>query len=106
MSPTAGSPRPVPVNDLLGDLMGLDVSSDGGPGPESPAFRATPTKPVLLQAANAQGLQISGQMVRRNGQILYDLTFENQGTVPLDGFMIQFNKNTFGLAAGSPLQVS
>jgi AP-1 complex subunit beta-1 len=105
LSPTAGSPRPVPVNDLLGDLMGLDVSSDGGPGPESPAIRATPTKPVLLQAANAQGLQISGQMVRRNGQILYDLTFENQGTVPLDGFMIQFNKNTFGLAAGSPLQL-
>lgn len=93
------------MNDLLGDLMGLDVNSDGGPAPASPAARAAPPKPILLQASAAQGLQISGQMVRKNGQIFYDLTFDNQGTVPLDGFMIQFNKNTFGLAAGSPLQV-
>ncbi|GAQ78829.1 adapitin protein [Klebsormidium nitens] len=100
-----GLPKPAPVNDLLGDLMGLDVNSDGGPAPASPAARTAPPKPILLQASAAQGLQISGQMVRKNGQIFYDLTFDNQGTVPLDGFMIQFNKNTFGLAAGSPLQL-
>lgn len=33
------------------------------------------------------------------------MLFENNSQVPLDGFMIQFNKNAFGLAAGGPLQV-
>lgn len=36
----------------------------------------------------------------------YSLKFENLSQVPLDGFMIQFNKNTFGLAAGGALQVT
>ncbi|KAF5806166.1 putative coatomer/calthrin adaptor appendage subdomain, TBP domain superfamily [Helianthus annuus] len=44
-------------------------------------------------------------MVRRDGQIFYSLMFENKTQIPLDGFMIQLNKNTFGLAAGGPLQV-
>jgi AP-1 complex subunit beta-1 len=43
--------------------------------------------------------------VRRDGQIFYDISFENGTQGVLDGFMIQFNKNTFGLAAGGPLQV-
>jgi AP-1 complex subunit beta-1 len=33
------------------------------------------------------------------------MLFENNTQVPLDGFMIQFNKNTFGLAAAGALQV-
>ena len=43
--------------------------------------------------------------MRRDGQIFYDISFENGTQGVLDGFMIQFNKNTFGLAAGGPLQV-
>jgi len=31
-----------------------------------------------------------------------DLTFENQGAVPLSGFALQLNKNTFGFAAAGP----
>jgi AP-1 complex subunit beta-1 len=50
-------------------------------------------------------LQISAQLARRDGQIFYDISFENGTQGILDGFMIQFNKNTFGLAAGGPLQV-
>lgn len=34
------------------------------------------------------------------------MLFENNSQVVLDGFMIQFNKNTFGLAAAGPLQVT
>ncbi|CAH1449648.1 unnamed protein product [Lactuca virosa] len=61
--------------------------------------------PVVLPAATGQGLEISGQLVRKDGQIFYSLIFENNTNIPLDGFKIQFHKNTFGLAAGVPLQV-
>lgn len=61
--------------------------------------------PVLLPASAGHGLQISGQLTRRDGQIFYSILFENNSQIPLDGFMIQFNKNTFGLAAVGPLQV-
>lgn len=75
----------------------------------SPSWGCTidcrPSLPVLLPASTGQGLQISAQMLRRDGQIFYSMLFENNTQIPLDGFMIQFNKNTFGLAAGAPLQV-
>ena len=61
--------------------------------------------PVLLPSSTGQGLQISAQLIRRDGQIFYALLFENNTQLVLDGFMIQFNKNTFGLAAAGPLQV-
>lgn len=64
-----------------------------------------PPLPILLPASTGQGLQISAQLTRRDGQVFYNMLFENNSQVPLDGFMIQFNKNTFGLAAAAPLQV-
>ncbi|KAL0408173.1 UNVERIFIED_CONTAM: Beta-adaptin-like protein C [Sesamum radiatum] len=69
------------------------------------AAPAPPPLPVLLPAPTGQGLQISAQLIRRDGQIFYSMLFENNSQILLDGFMIQFNKNTFGLAAGGPLQV-
>lgn len=68
-------------------------------------FNCSPPLPVVLPASTGQGLQISAQLVRRDGQIFYSLLFENNSQIPLDGFMIQFNKNTFGVAAAGPLQV-
>lgn len=65
-----------------------------------------PPLPILLPASTGQGLQISAQLTRRDGQVFYSMLFENNSQVPLDGFMIQFNKNTFGLAAAGPLQVT
>nr|XP_043630430.1 beta-adaptin-like protein B [Erigeron canadensis] len=96
-----------PVPDLL-DLMGLDGDAGGDNAivaVDQPVKPTGPPLPVLLPAATGQGLEISAQMVRRDGQIFYSLMFENNTQIPLDGFMIQFNKNTFGLAAGGPLQV-
>uniref|UniRef100_A0A453I399 Beta-adaptin appendage C-terminal subdomain domain-containing protein n=2 Tax=Aegilops tauschii TaxID=37682 RepID=A0A453I399_AEGTS len=92
-----------PIPDLLGDLMGLDnalVPVD------EPTASSGPPLPVVLPSTTGQGLQISAQLVRRDGQIYYDISFENGTHGVLDGFMIQFNKNTFGLAAGGPLQVA
>lgn len=68
-------------------------------------FNCSPPLPVVLPASTGQGLQISAQLVRRDGQIFYSLLFENNSQIPLDGFLIQFNKNTFGVAAAGPLQV-
>jgi len=65
----------------------------------------SPPLPVLLPSTTGQGLQISAQLTRRDGQIYYDISFENGTQGVLDGFMIQFNKNTFGLAAGEALKV-
>ncbi|GJN31493.1 hypothetical protein PR202_gb19901 [Eleusine coracana subsp. coracana] len=101
--PSAASPAaPAPMPDLLGDLMGMDnaiVLVD------EPTASTGPPLPVLLPSTTGQGLQISAQLACRDGQIFYDISFENGTQGVLDGFMIQFNKNTFGLAAGGPLQV-
>ncbi|KAK6130083.1 hypothetical protein DH2020_036210 [Rehmannia glutinosa] len=100
--PPAAAPAPVP--DLL-DLMGMDGNNSAIVSTEQPASPAGPPLPILLPAPTGQGLQISAQLIRRDGQIFYSMLFENNSQIPLDGFMIQFNKNTFGLAAGGPLQV-
>lgn len=97
------APAPAaPVPDLLGDIMGLDNAIVPVDQPNTPTG---PPLPVLLPSSTGQGLQISGQLTRRDGQIFYSILFENNSQIMLDGFMIQFNKNTFGLAAAGPLQV-
>nr|CAD1828380.1 unnamed protein product [Ananas comosus var. bracteatus] len=101
-APPATVPAAAPVPDLLGDLMGLDNSIVPVDQPTTPSG---PPLPVLLPSSTGQGLQISAQLVRRDGQIFYNIQFENNSQIVLDGFMIQFNKNTFGLAAAGPLQV-
>ncbi|PPS03181.1 hypothetical protein GOBAR_AA17468 [Gossypium barbadense] len=72
---------------------------------EGPQQMIQPPLPILLPASTGQDLQISAQLARQDGQIFYSLMFENNSQITLDGFMIQFNKNSFGLAADGPLQV-
>ncbi|KAF5734806.1 hypothetical protein HS088_TW15G00299 [Tripterygium wilfordii] len=100
-APTSTAPA-ASVPDLLGDLIGLDSSAIV---PVDEPAAPGPTLPVVLPAATGQGLQISAQLTRRDGQIFYSMLLENNSQVALDGFMIQFNKNSFGLAAAGPLQV-
>ncbi|CAH9069062.1 unnamed protein product [Cuscuta europaea] len=100
--PTSAAPSALP--DLL-DL-GIESNDNAIVSVDQPATPTRPSLPVLLPASTGQGLQISAQMIRRDGQIFYSMLFENNSQMPLDGFMIQFNKNTFGLAAAGPLQVS
>ncbi|KDP36969.1 hypothetical protein JCGZ_08561 [Jatropha curcas] len=108
--PYAGERQPapapqaaVPVPDLLGDLIGLDNSAIVPV--DQLSTPAGPPLPVLVPASVGHGLQISAQLIRRDGQNFYSLLFENNSQIPLDGFMIQFNKNTFGLSAAGPLQI-
>ncbi|XP_031124771.1 beta-adaptin-like protein B [Ipomoea triloba] len=99
----AAPAAPAVVPDLL-DLGGESNNSAIVPV-DQPSVAASPTLPVLVPASTGQGLQISAQVIRRDGQIFYSMLFENHSQIALDGFMIQFNKNTFGLAAAGPLQV-
>ncbi|KAL2238245.1 beta-adaptin-like protein B [Sesamum indicum] len=101
--PAAAPAAPAPVPDLL-DL-GMDNNNSAIVSVDQPASPAGPPLPVLLPGSTGQGLQISAQLIRKDGQIFYSMYFENYTQIPLDGFMIQFNKNTFGLAAGGPLQI-
>ncbi|RZR99163.1 hypothetical protein BHM03_00028663 [Ensete ventricosum] len=109
---TAISAPVPPVPDLLGDLIGLDNAIVPYLGYLDVLILGKcfdclcrPPLPVLLPSSTGQGLQISSQLIRHDGQIFYSMLFENNTQLVLDGFMIQFNKNTFGLAAAGPLQV-
>ena len=75
----------------------------GGMG--APAASASPVLPVLLTADKGKGVQVAGAMTREGGQLVYQLAFTNTGPLPLNGFMIQFNKNFFGLGPVGQLQV-
>ncbi|QDZ20462.1 beta-4-adaptin [Chloropicon primus] len=122
-APSGGAP------DLMGDLLSLDV---GGGAPAPAPAQAAPAQPaggfdpfgldslsapvssmpvqqtelpVILAADKGKGLEIRGKLERSGGQIVYNLSFRNTTAGVLDGLMIQFNKNSFGLLPGGALQV-
>ncbi|GJU15579.1 beta-adaptin-like protein B [Tanacetum coccineum] len=99
---------PSTITAIVPDLLDLGLSGEDNSAIvpiDQPASPTGPPLPVVLPASAGQGLQISAQLFRRDGNLFYCLLFENNTETPLDGFTIQFNKNTFGLAAGGPLQV-
>ncbi|KAL3140598.1 hypothetical protein ABBQ32_005169 [Trebouxia sp. C0010 RCD-2024] len=117
-APAAAAPPPAnhnSVQDLLGGLGELGLGSqpaqqsqpsfqDPFGAPASPPAAAPPAQqslPVLLSADKAKGLTLRGQIARMDGRIVYNMHFHNGTQGPLDNFMIQFNKNSFGLAPGS-----
>ena len=123
----SGGAAVAPPGDLMGDLLSLespaaapapvpavpagatgaaadpfDVMGGMGGGPAAPA---APALPVLLTADKGKGVQVAGAMAREGGRLVYRLAFTNTGPLPLNGFMIQFNKNFFGLGPEGQLQV-
>lgn len=115
--------------DLLGDLLDLDVPvsqstiTAGGPsgvagllddlslqssiGEGEAANAATSNSrnanlPLLLSAELGKGLLIRGVLQKSQDALVYNLQFQNVAAgQALDGFMIQFNKNSMGLAPAS-----
>lgn len=59
-------------------------------------------KEVVLGADKGNGMQISANFVRQNGQTVLDMSFTNMSGTPFGDFAIQFNKNSFGLAPSQP----
>ena len=89
------------IIDLLGgqDSVESPASSATVPASGSKAFNAGPQLPLLLSAERGKGLAVYGLLGRSGSHVYYQLRFENiHATSSIDGFMIQFNKNTFALA--------
>ncbi|CAG9815062.1 unnamed protein product [Phaedon cochleariae] len=80
---------------LLGDIFGLSAA---------PAMY-TPPKVCWLPADKGKGLEIHGTFSRRAGQISMDMTLTNKAMQAMSGFAVQFNKNSFGIAPASPMNV-
>eukprot|EP00898_Chlorokybus_atmophyticus_P008524 jgi/Chlat1/8673/Chrsp88S00666 len=103
LPPAALPAASMPAGDFgMGDF---GMMSAPPPSVAAPPAPMAISKPILLPATKGQGLEISGQLAREAGQIVYDLTFSNNSSTVLDGFMIQLNKNSFGLSPAGPLQV-
>ncbi|XP_063395902.1 AP-1 complex subunit beta-1-like isoform X1 [Mytilus trossulus] len=116
-----GGPSQTPVQtsgamDLLGEgldslLGGPAPAGDGGLGGLGDIFGMsqsqsyTPPQEVWIPAAKGKGLEVTGTFIRKNKQVIMDLTFSNKAMQPMAGFAIQFNKNSFGLIPANPLQV-
>lgn len=114
--PVASQLQPVP--DLLGDL--LDLSDEPAvPQPVAPSADIdllgdlTLEDPnvglplvakerdmsILLSSENGKGLEIRGRISSTEDGLVYDLVLENKSAgQTLDGFLITFNKNWFGLS--------
>jgi AP-1 complex subunit beta-1 len=109
------APEPQPqeaVGDLLGDLMGdtpapaaaPPVGGGGGGlddlfGSSGPPPMGTPTvaMTVVCPADKGAGMVVSAGFARSGDTVTLEMKVENQGPTPLSGFMVQFNKNSFGL---------
>jgi len=64
-------------------------------------------KKIVMTEKQGKGLQVKNQWVRRNGQLMMDLTFENKSKQQLSNMQIKFNKNFLGINPGiSKLPVS
>lgn len=114
----ASAEKPSGVNllaDLMGDVnvaapvaaSGSDIMNVMDLGATSVNASSGPVSgSVLLQAEKGAGLEISGLIVPgTSGQPMYNLTFTNRTQIPLDGFQLQFNKNTFKLTPASQPQL-
>ncbi|ORX71492.1 Adaptor protein complex beta subunit [Linderina pennispora] len=110
---TVASALPTPINTTTGPANDLDqlakqmfstnlCTPTGNATPNAPYV---PSRTVLLDAQQAQGLEILGTFARRGGQIQMEMVFANKSNVPVGDFAIQFNKNTYGLVPSTPLNV-
>lgn len=82
---------------------GLDLLDlDGGIGESSPAAAAPtmhiPLKPTDPGQGGKTGFGVAAALVRENGSIVLIFKFSNTSAMPINGLMIQVNKNPFGIA--------
>ena len=100
-APATGAAAPLTasgnvLDDLLGDLVG--VPSTNGSSVMATEGEGSALPPEVLDVGRGKGLSIRAKVNRTKEKIIYDLHFRNHTSGPLNGFMIQLNKNSFGLA--------
>lgn len=103
-APQPGAPAaPEGGGNALADLLG-GLGMGGGAGGMAGGTLVA-AKEVWLPAAKGKGLEVLGAFSRRNCQIFMELTVTNRAMQPMSDFAVQFNKNSFGLTLGAPLQI-
>jgi len=90
------SVQPAKPTSILDDLDFLNQPSSNANTSQSVS------KEIILSVERGGGMQVAAAFIRRDAQLWFDATFTNQTSVALNGFALQFNKNTFGLAPGQP----
>ncbi|KAG2441207.1 hypothetical protein HYH02_010051 [Chlamydomonas schloesseri] len=122
-APAVAAPTARGLDDLLG---GLDIGGSGAAAPVASTSAASSDPfasfggaasaasaaaaggispaalsqlPVLLSTPG--GVSVSGRLVRQGGQVVYLLALKNDTAAPVDGLMIQTNRNSFGLSPTS-----
>jgi len=119
---SAAAPQAAGLDDLLGglDLAAPTAAAAGaiavaaaapasadpfdllGSAPAASVAAAVPVAPPgqtqLLGGEKGKGMTVWGSLVRRAGHPVYLLTIHNGSAVAVDGFMLQVNNNSFGLA--------
>eukprot|EP01104_Vermistella_antarctica_P014792 TRINITY_DN4715_c0_g4_i1.p1 TRINITY_DN4715_c0_g4~~TRINITY_DN4715_c0_g4_i1.p1 ORF type:complete len:940 (+),score=338.52 TRINITY_DN4715_c0_g4_i1:85-2820(+) len=96
-----GSALPPQGSGGGGDLLGGGGSGGGGGG-----GGASTNLNLVLPGSKGKGMEIRAAFARRGDQTFFDLNIANQTSVPLSGFALQFNKNTFSLAPAAPLDLA
>jgi len=91
-------PAPQMQQAPLDNLLGLDLSFATQPTVQTP-------QQVFLTSDKARGMELKGGFRRHNNEVQMVLTFTNKTMQNLSGFAIQFNKNSFGLAPKTSLNV-
>ncbi|MEW5304817.1 MAG: hypothetical protein WDW36_007401 [Sanguina aurantia] len=94
-APAAAS-YPAPSSDPFSDMFSTSPVQ-----PPAAAAAAPPRLPLLVSTPG--GVSVSGMLVRQAGQLLYSLAITNASPAPVDGFMLQTNKSSFGLAPANPV---
>ncbi len=64
------------------------------------AATAFPNLRVICTAQQGDGMEIKGQLVRRNRETMYDMVISNHTQQSLSGIAVQFNENIFSLMPG------
>lgn len=76
------------------DLLGGSMAA----APAAASTAAPADLPVILTAEKGKGLTILGKLRRVGGKTVYHLHLSNGSAGPLDGFMLQVNSNSAGIA--------
>jgi hypothetical protein len=94
-APAAAIPAAAAVAADPFDLLGGSLSAAPA---AAPAAAAASDLPVLVTAEKGKGLVVRGKLRRQGGKTVYNLHLTNGSAGPLDGFMVQVNSNSAGLA--------
>ncbi|GLC57766.1 hypothetical protein PLESTB_001264500 [Pleodorina starrii] len=100
---TSTSMPAAPAGSSADPFAALSAPTGATPGALGMSPGALSQLPVLL--ANPGGVSVQGRLVRQGAQPVYQLALRNDTPAPVDGLMIQTNRNSFGLSPASQVLV-